>query len=49
MINGVSRIAEMGRSEGMYSEMSTASLTGAAAEQRIAKFFKQRRESAAVK
>ncbi len=49
VINGVTRIAEMGHSEGLYAEMSTASLTGADAEQRITKFFQQRRESAAVK
>ena len=49
VINGVTRIAEMGHSEGLYAEMSTASLTGADAEQRITKIFQQRRESAAVK
>lgn len=47
VINGVARIAEMGHSEGLYTEISTASLTGADAEQRITKFFQQRREAAA--
>lgn len=49
VINGIARIAEMGHSEGLYAEISTASLTGADAEQRITQFFKQRRDSADAK
>jgi hypothetical protein len=43
----VARIAEMGHSEGLYTETATASLTGADAEKRISKFFAERREQAA--
>lgn len=43
IINGVSRIAEMGHAEGLFAENMVASLTGADASERINKFFAQRR------
>ena len=45
VIHGVSRIADMGHAEGLFTEITLGSMTGADAAQRIAGFFDGRKAS----
>jgi len=48
VINGISRIAEMGHGEGLFAETMVASLTGSDAAERINGFFEKRRQARAA-
>lgn len=47
VINGISRIAEMDHSEGLFAEIIVASLTGGDSAERINGFFEKRRNTRA--